>query len=28
MTRASHRLVMLSCGELPADAAALFRLEA
>lgn len=28
MTRASHRLVMLSSGELPADAQALFRLEA
>lgn len=28
MTRASHRLVMLSSGELPADAEALFRLEA
>ena len=26
MTRASHRLVMLSSGELPEDAAALFRL--
>jgi len=28
MTRASHRLVMLSTGELPPEALALFRLEA
>jgi DNA helicase IV len=28
MTRASHRLVMLSTAEVPAEALALFRLEA
>ena len=28
MTRASHRLVMLSTGDLPPDALALFRLDA